>query len=45
MGYIEVGDLGNIEEIEAVFNKYPIEAVLILLLYRVGESLRSENII
>lgn len=41
-GTLEVGDLGNIEEIEAVFNKYPIEAVFDFASYiEVGESVKD----
>lgn len=41
-GTLEVGDLGNIEETEAVFNKYPIEAVFDFASYiEVGESVKD----
>jgi UDP-glucose 4-epimerase len=41
-GTLEVGDLGNIEEIEAIFNKYPIEAVFDFASYiEVGESVKD----
>jgi len=41
-GKLEVGDLSKIEEIEAVFNKYPIDAVFDFVSYiEVGESVKD----
>ena len=41
-GKLEIGDLKNTEDIEAVFKKYPIEAVLDLAAFiEVGESVKD----
>jgi UDP-glucose 4-epimerase len=41
-GKLEIGDISKIEEIEAVFNKYPIEAVCDFASYiEVGESVKD----
>ena len=41
-GKLEIGDLSKVEEIEALFNKYPIEAVCDFASYiEVGESVKD----